>query len=52
MDRVRNEEMHRGCGSKISIDKRMDKNVFRLYCHVERMREDRVVKSAYVEGGG
>jgi hypothetical protein len=34
------------------ISKRIDRNMFRWYSYVERMGEERVVKSVYGEGGG
>jgi hypothetical protein len=45
MDRVRNEDIRRRCGSEISIEKRMDRNVLRWCGHVRRMEEERLVKS-------
>jgi hypothetical protein len=51
MDRVRNEEVRRRCGSELSIGERMDINVLRWYGHVERMGEhyfNRVVKIVYM----
>jgi hypothetical protein len=44
MDRVRNEEVRRRCGSELIIGERMASNVLRWYGHVERMKEERVVK--------
>jgi hypothetical protein len=41
MDRVRNEEVRRRCGSELSIGERMDINLLRWYGHVERMEEAR-----------
>jgi hypothetical protein len=49
MDRVRNEDVRRRCGSELSIDERMNRNVLRWYGHVvERMEEERVVKRVYM----
>jgi hypothetical protein len=48
MDRVRNEDVHRRCGSELRIEERMDINVLRWYDHVERMEEERMVKRVYV----
>jgi hypothetical protein len=41
MDRVRNEEVRRRCGSELCIGERIDRNVLRWYGHVERMEEER-----------
>jgi hypothetical protein len=53
MDRVRTEDVHRRCGSEVSIEERMGRNVLRCYGHMERMEEERIVKRVYstkVEG--
>jgi hypothetical protein len=47
MDRGRNEEVCRWCGSEVSIGEIMDINVMRWYGHVERMEEDRIAKRVY-----
>jgi hypothetical protein len=47
MDKVRNEDVRRRCGSEVSIGERMDINVMRVYGYVERMEEERMVKSVY-----
>jgi hypothetical protein len=47
MDRVRNEDVRRRCGSEVSIGERMDINVFMWYGHVERMEEEKIVKGVY-----
>jgi hypothetical protein len=46
MDRVRNEDVLMRCGSEISIGERMDRNVLRVYVHVEIM-DEKVVKIVY-----
>jgi hypothetical protein len=48
MDRVRNEDVRRRCGSEVSIWEIMDRNVLRLYGHLERMEEERIVKRVYI----
>jgi hypothetical protein len=53
MDRVRNEDVRRRCGSRVSIGERMYRNVLKWYGHVERMEKERIVKRVYsakVEG--
>jgi hypothetical protein len=47
MGRVRNEEVGRRCGSELIICVRIDRNVLRLYVHVERMEEEKMVKRVY-----
>jgi hypothetical protein len=43
MDRVRNKDVRRRCGSELSIVERTDRNVFRWNGHMERMEEEVVV---------
>jgi hypothetical protein len=53
MDRIINDDVGRQCGSEVSIRERMDINILRWYGHVERLEEERMVKSVYcakVEG--
>jgi hypothetical protein len=44
MNRIRNDEARRRCGSKLRIGKRMDINVLMWYGHVERIEEEIVEK--------
>jgi hypothetical protein len=48
MDIVRNEYVRRQCGSEVGIGESMDRNMFRLYGHVERMKEEIIVKRVYI----
>jgi hypothetical protein len=44
MDKVRNEEVRRRCGSELNIGERMDIKELWWYSHMRRIDEDRVVK--------
>ena len=46
MDRVRNEEVGRRAGIKMEIASRVDQRVLRLFRHVERIDEYRMVLMA------
>ena len=46
-DRVRNVDVRRKCGKNFGVGERMDQGVLRWFGHVERMREERLVKRVY-----
>ena len=46
-DRVRNEEIRRRCGNKVSIEQKMDQSILRWFGHVERMGNERMVRRVY-----
>jgi hypothetical protein len=47
MDRVRNEDVRKLCGSEVSIGERMYINVLMWYGHVARMQDEIMVKRVY-----
>ena len=47
IDRVPNVEIRRMCGKNVSVSQRMDQGVLRWFGHVERMRNERLVKRVY-----
>ncbi len=47
IERVRNEEVRNRCGVRKSVETRIGESVLRLYGHIERMDDERVVKRIY-----
>ena len=47
VDRVPNVEIRRMCGKNVSVSQRMDQGVLRCFGHVERMRNERLIKRVY-----
>ena len=47
-DRVRNEEVRRRTGVKLTLSQRVDRCTLRWFGHVERMNEERMAKKVYV----
>jgi hypothetical protein len=53
IDRVRNEDICRRCGSEVSIVEKINRNMLRWHSLVKRMEDERIVKRVYsgkVEG--
>ena len=53
MDRVRNVDIRRVCGNKMSLTDRADRNMLKWFGHIERMEGNRLTKKIYtskVEG--
>ena len=48
MDRVRNVDIRRLCGSKVSLSDRADRNILKWFGHIERMEEVRLTKRIYI----
>ena len=48
IDYVPNERIRELCGVKKRVDKKIDEGVLLWSCHVERMKNDRIVKRAYL----
>ena len=49
-DKMRNEDIRRGCGLKYKLSKRVDQSVMRWYGHIVCMSEEILVKRTYRAG--
>ena len=47
MYRVPNARIRELCGVMKGVEERIDECVLRLFCHVERMKNDRIVNRVY-----
>ena len=53
VDRIRNVDIRRLCGNKMSLTDRADRNILKWFRHIEMMEADRLTKTIYnamVEG--
>ena len=48
IDKVSNARIRELCGVTKGVDEGMDKGVLRWFGHMERMKNDRIAKRAYV----